>query len=158
MHRAAFHFIKALCIPSRMKGKQKRRQNAIEDDDESDAANDNEEETIDDNDGDIDISMDIDASAESPEDMAATLVLDFEPGDTLGKLLAFVNQVRVSSEGVREFLAHACRTHNVKAIELRLWVRSRWGSLTHCLSATLEVQKVRFCVFVTSLLSITQGN
>jgi hypothetical protein len=149
MHRAAFHFIKALGIPSRTKGKGKRVQTA--DEDEQDDAED-DENMIDDNEGDIDTSMDIDAAAESAEDMAETLVVDFEPGDTLGKLIAFVNQVRISSEGVREYLGHACRTHNVKAIELRLWVRSRWGSLTHCLSATLEVQKVRFPKPVTACL------
>jgi hypothetical protein len=141
MHRAAFHFIKALSIPSRTKAKGKRAQIAVEDDAADDDA---ERDVIDDNEGDIDISTDIDASADSAEDMAETLVVDFQPGDTLGKLIAFVNQVRISSEGVREYLAHACRTHNVKAIELRLWVRSRWGSLTHCLTATLEVQKVLF--------------
>jgi hypothetical protein len=76
--------------------------------------------------------------------MMGTSVTSYDPGDTLGKLLAFVNQVRMSSEGVRECLARACVLQNIKPIELRLWVRTRWGSLSHCLDSTLEVQKVRF--------------
>jgi hypothetical protein len=154
MHRAAFHFIKALGVPSRVTrtGKRKRSRktagadedNDVEDDDDVED-NDGDEEK-DDSDIDIGIAMDVDASADDVEAMAETLIVDFEPGDTLGKLLAFVNQVRVSSEDIREYLAHSCHIHNIKPIELRLWVRSRWGSLTHCLSATLEVQKVR-CFF-----------
>ena len=147
MHRAAFHFIKALGVPSRVTGKRKRSRKDAEngDDENDDGTEDDDAAKIGDeeDDADIDISMDVDASANDAEAMAETLLVDFEPGDTLGKLLAFVNQVRVSSEDVRDYLAHACVMHNIKSIELRLWVRSRWGSLSHCLSATLEVQKVR---------------
>ena len=143
MHRAAFHFIKALAVPSRVTGKRTRPQTEADDSDDSDIGG---EEGADHT--DIDTSMDIDASADDVEAMAETLEVNFEPGDTVGKLLAFVNQVRMSSEDVREYLAHSCRMHNIKAIELRLWVRSRWGSLTHCLSATLDVQKVcRYVAF-----------
>ena len=161
MHRAAFHFIKALGVPSQVTrtGKHKRTQKGAEDDDdeaedddaEVDDAKDNDEETDDTDDTDLDVSMDVDASADDVEAMAETLAVDFEPGDTVGKLLAFVNQVQMSSEDVREYLAHSCRMQNIKPIELRLWVRSRWGSLSHCLSATLEVQKVR-CIFIFELL------
>ena len=148
MHRAAFHFIKALGVPSRVtrtgkhKHSRKTGKSADEDNDAEDNAEDNDGDEEND---DIGISMDVDASADDVEAMAETLIVDFEPGDTLGKLLAFVNQLRMSSEDVREYLAHSCNIHNIKPIELRLWVRSRWGSLTHCLSATLEVQKV--CCF-----------
>jgi hypothetical protein len=65
--------------------------------------------------------------------MKSVTNVEFELGDTIGKLLAFINQVRVSSKGVREYLAHCCRHQGVKPIELLLWVRSRWGSLSHCL-------------------------
>ena len=141
MHRAAFHFIKALGVPSRVTGKRKRSQKDAEG---ADGDDDKEEEDEEEDVTDIDTSMDADASADNAEAMAETLVVDFEPGDTLGKLLAFVNQLRMSSEDAREYLAHSCRKHNIKEIELRLWVRSCWGSLTHCLTATLKVQKVRY--------------
>ena len=50
----------------------------------------------------------------------------------------------MSSDGVREFLALSCRLKSMQPIELLLWVRSRWGSLTHCLEATLRIQKASF--------------
>ena len=92
--------------------------------------------------GDIDVSLEIDASADDAEAMMDATVMSFDPGNTLGKLLAFVNQVRMSSKGVREYLARACVLQDIKPLELRLWVRTRWGSLSHCLEATLAVQKV----------------
>ena len=140
MHCAAFHFIKALGIPSQVTGKHKCSQKDVEGAD----GDDNKEEEDEDEDTDIDTSMDADASADNVEAMAEILVVDFKPGDTLGKLLAFINQLRMSSEDARKYLAHSCRMHNIKEIELRLWVCLRWGSLTHCLTATLKVQKVRY--------------
>jgi hypothetical protein len=140
MHRAAFHFIKALGIPSLTKTKKTLRTRAAENDDDTE---DPEDEDTEDEDADIDVSMDLEASADDPEAMAATTIVDFDPGDTLGKILALVNQIRMSSDGVREYLAHACAMCEVKAIELLLWVRSRWGSLSHCLESTLKIQKVR---------------
>ena len=99
---------------------------------------------------DIDISLDVGASSDDAKAMAETLVVNFEPGDMIGKLLAFVNQVRVSSEDVCDYLAHSCRMHNINPIELCLWVHSSWGSLTHCLSATLEIQKVLIFCYATN--------
>jgi predicted nucleic acid-binding Zn-ribbon protein len=138
MHRAAYHFIKALGIPSLTKRKHKRRADL----DEDEVANGSDAENEEDDEADVDVSMDIEADADDADAMAETMVVDFELGDTIGKLLAFVNQVRVSSEGVREYLAHCCRLQEVKPIELLLWVRSRWGSLSHCLGTVLVVQKV----------------
>jgi hypothetical protein len=135
MHRAAYHFIKALGIPSISKKRTKTR---AEDDNDGEPEEDGQV----DDDADIDVSMDIEASADDPEAMESTTVVEFEPGDTLGKLLALVNQVRMSSEGVREYLACVCAMNSVKPIELRLWVRSRWGSLSDCLEVALRVQKV----------------
>ena len=72
------------------------------------------------NDVDVNVSMDLEASADDVEAMAATTIVDFDPGDTLGKILALVNQICISSDGVREFLAHACNMCEVKPIELLL--------------------------------------
>lgn len=133
MHRAAYHFIKALGISSLTRNRQRRKQGA-EDDEEVDEEEEDE--------ADVDVSMDIEASADDAEAMADTLVVEFELGDTLGKLLAFVNQVRMSSEGIHEYLAECCRLQGIKPIEILLWVRSRWGSLSHCFGTVLAVQKV----------------
>ena len=136
MHRAAYHFIKALHIPSFMK--TKRTLQAVEEE-----GNDDQPEGSDDgDDDDIDMSTEIEASSDDVAGMASTTMTNFEPGDVLGKLLAFINQVRMSSEGVRAYLDHVCAVHQLKPIKLRLWVRTRWGSMSHCLESTLAIQKV----------------
>jgi hypothetical protein len=136
MHRAAYHFIKTLHIPSFTRTKP-----AFQAADEDDTRNLNDESE------DIDISTEIDASFDDAAAMALTTTTNFEPGDVLGKLLAFVNQVRMSSEGVRAYLDHVCAVHQLKPIRLRLWVRTRWGSMSHCLESTLAIQKVSCIVF-----------
>jgi hypothetical protein len=133
MHRAAYHFIKALHIPSLSKTKS-----ALQAEDDQNGGD--EPEVLDEE--DTDVSMDIEASADDVAAMASTTMTNFEPGDVLGQLLAFVNQVRMSSEGVRASLAHICALHQLKPIKLRLWVRTRWGSMSNCLESTLAVQKV----------------
>src|SRR5260221_3661569 len=139
MHRAAYHFIKALGIKSLARKQQQK--GGAEDDEEDDEA-------------DVDISVKLEASADDAEVMADTMVIDFELGDTVGKLLAFINQVRISSEGICEYLAHCCCLQDVKPIEILLWVWSRWGSLSHCLGTVLLVQKV-WCFVVSFTLACT---
>jgi hypothetical protein len=139
MHRAAYHFIKALGIPSLTKTKKSLQGGASTQDDALEDEGVDEES---DDEADIDVSTAIEASADDAEAMAATTIVDFDPGDTLGKILALVNQIRMSSDGVRDYLAHSCVMQKIKPIELLLWVRSRWGSLSHCLESTLQVQKV----------------
>jgi len=141
MHCAAYHFIKALGIKSLTRKRQ--RKGGAEDDEENE-----------DDEADVDVSMEIEASADDVEAMADTMDIDFELGDTVGKLLGFVNQVRISSEGIREYLAHCCRLQDVKPIEILLWVRSRWGSLSHCLGTVLLVQKV-WCLIGSITLACT---
>jgi len=122
MHRAAYHFIRALSVPSmaKIKGKLSQRMGEVRNrgesndsnnkDDDEDVARKGEVENRgepsgggdnDDNDDDnvdIDVSMAIEADADDTEAMAAIMVVDYNPGDTLGKLMAFVNQLRMSSK------------------------------------------------------------
>jgi len=145
MHRAAYHFLNALHIPSLMKTKR-----ALRAGEESENGEEEEEE----DDDDVDVSTDIEASADDVVAMALTTVTDFEPGDVLGKLLALVNQVRMSSEGVRDYLQHVCVVHQIKPLQLLLWVRTRWGSMSNCLESTLAIQKVSLSHNVSILTSL----
>lgn len=65
---------------------------------------------------DIDVSVEIEASSDDVAAMALTTTTNFKPGDVLGKLLVFVNQVRMSSEGFCAYLDHVCAVHQLKAI------------------------------------------
>ena len=48
----------------------------------------------------------------------------------------------MSSEGVRVYLDHVCAVNQLNPIKLRLWIRTRWGSMSNCLESTLAIQKV----------------
>jgi hypothetical protein len=143
MHRAAYSFIKALGVPSLMTVKRKISKTAGNREAEGGHENEDDDfEKLEGDEADVDISMEIEADPDDTEAMAATTIVDYDPGDTLGKLMAFVNQVRMSSEGVREYLMQCCAMHKLSPIELLLWIRTRWGSLTHCLEKTISIQKV----------------
>lgn len=163
MHRAAYHFIRALGVPSMAAVKRRVTQRLGVDGTEGygEENEDAQDEDDEDDDTDIDVSMAIEADADDAEAMAATTVVDYDPGDTLGKLMAFVNQLRMSSEEVREYLSRTCTIQNVKPIEILLWIRTRWGSLAHCLEHTILIQKV--CLFNASvnaleILMLTEGD
>ena len=135
MHRATYHFLKALHIPSLTATRRNiHRAKGGEEDGDDDDDNDD--------DNDIDVSLEIEASANDVEAMLSTTVVDFKPGDVLEKLLAFVNQVWMSSELVQDYLEHSCVVHKIMPLQLHLWVWVRWGSMSHCLESTLAIQKV----------------
>jgi len=57
MHCAAYHFIKALGIPSLIKTKKALKTRAAEDDDDDMEAGNVEDEDLEDDDADVDVSM-----------------------------------------------------------------------------------------------------
>ena len=129
MHRATYHFIKSLHISLFTKTKRT-------------AAEDENDDQPEDSDDDINMSTNIEALSGDVAAMVSTAMTNFEPGDVLGKLLAFVNQVRMSSKGVCAYLNHVCAVHHLKPIKLHLWVQTRWESMSHCLELTLAIEKV----------------
>ena len=145
MHHATYHFLKALHIPSLTATKWKihRTKGGGEVDNDNDL--DNDDNNNNNNNNNIDVSLKIEASADDVAAMLLTTVVDFKPGDVLGKLLGFVNQVRMSGVGVHDYLEHSCVVHKITPLQLRLWVRVQWGSMSHCLESTLAIQKVCLC-------------
>ncbi|KAJ3492900.1 hypothetical protein NLJ89_g11143 [Agrocybe chaxingu] len=112
-----------------------------------------DEEDIEVEDFDVDISMDVEATADDVEAILASSVTDFDAGDVVGKLMAFLNQVRMSSEGTRDILKECCHSAGCKSLELKLWVRTRWGSLSDCFEVTLGGADA-FCGLADSKSSI----
>jgi len=79
---------------------------------------------------DIEVNMEIEATPDDVEAMLGMTITDFQAGDAVGKLMAFVNQLQASSESTWDFLKHLCCTNDCKPWELTHWVRSHWGSLS----------------------------
>ncbi|KAG2747616.1 hypothetical protein P692DRAFT_20736100 [Suillus brevipes Sb2] len=80
------------------------------------------------------------AQAEAEEDEDEESV-EFEVGDTVGKALAFVAQVRKSPQA-RVFLQKCCAEVNEPPLELLRWVRTRWASLFNMLERVFKLRKV----------------
>ncbi|PPR02389.1 hypothetical protein CVT24_002051 [Panaeolus cyanescens] len=143
MHLGPCHFIKALGVAGLMSTKKRvhQKQSPASDKDDSDDDELSPEEEYDE-DLDVDTSPLIEADAGDPDALLATLVVEFDPGDTLGKALAFVNQLRACSTTVLDFFEQICATFKIVFKKPKLWVRTRWGSLADCFAWLLLMQKV----------------
>ena len=117
----ATHFVKALGIPALSKTKQ---QIDIEDD------------------FDVDVSMDIEASTDDAGEIQMSMITDFDAGDVVGKLMAFIAQLRQCSEDTRTYLEHLAVSYGCPPLAIKIWVRTRWGSLSDCFRVVLILQKV----------------
>lgn len=119
----ACHFIKALNIPSHLQAKQKI---ADEADDGFDVA----------------MNMDIEASPDDSEALQEASLTDFEAGEVVGKLMAFVAQLWLCGEDTRDYLKMLAASHGCPSWEIKLWIRTHWGSLSDCFRVVLTQQKV----------------
>ena len=96
MHLMACHFIKAIniallaCVEQQLHGKGKEAE-VKEADEEADMSNS-------DNELDIDTNMEVEASADDADDLREASKTDFEPGDVVSKMMAFIAQLRSCGE------------------------------------------------------------
>jgi hypothetical protein len=133
IHLMACHFVTALNVPGIGRTKKKIHAPGSA---QQDLADEFEESF------DVDISIDVEALPNDAEAMHAAFDISFEPGDVVGKLLAFIAQVRACSDDVREYLLQIATSLGCPSWEIKLWVRTRWGSLSDCFRTVLAIQKV----------------
>ena len=140
MQLMACHFIKALNITplARMKqhlhGKGKGKETEV---DEADAeASDLDDEL------DIDTNTEVEALADDVDALHEASETDFEPGDVVGKMMALIAQLCSSGEDTRDYLKKLGDMQGCQRLEIKLWIRTRWGSLSDCFRVTLALQKV----------------
>jgi hypothetical protein len=97
-------------------------------------------------DSDLDIDTDYMGDDTSEEDTAAARAaaeVDYDPGDTIGKLLALINQMRACYGTIEDFFIGLCQANGiVPTPELKLWIRTQWGSLYECFRTAITLQKV----------------
>jgi Domain of unknown function (DUF4413) len=63
---------------------------------------------------------------------------EFDPGDLLGKVLAFINQV-CSSLQARAFFHKLCKDENLPPLQLLKWVRTHWASLYNLITHLFDI-------------------
>ncbi|KAM6491480.1 hypothetical protein JOM56_013049 [Amanita muscaria] len=137
VHLMACHFVTALNVPGlgRIKQKIHASRSGGQDQDEFDES------------FDVDTSMEVEASSEDADAMCAALDVEFDAGDVVGKLMAFIAQIRSCGEDTREYLAQLANAQGCPQWEIKLWIRTHWGSLSDCFRTALALQKAidRFC-------------
>ena len=85
------------------------------------------------------IRSDLGADDNSDDDDDVLDAEEFDPADLLGKVLAFVNQVRASPQA-RAFFLKLCKDENLPELQLLKWVRTRWASLYDLINRVLDVR------------------
>ncbi|KAJ2912911.1 hypothetical protein MD484_g7495, partial [Candolleomyces efflorescens] len=138
-HLGPSHFVKALNVVGIVASKKRLHHQSTpneESDDEDVAPEDEYDEDL-----DPDTSMDLEADESDPLAVQEAQITDFEPGDVMGKLLAFLNQLRSSSEPTRIHFETVCKNVGIQPRKLKQWVRTRWGSLADCLESAVNLQK-----------------
>ena len=95
---------------------------------------------------DVETCMEAEASPTKADAILEAYSTDFVAGDTVGKLMAFISQIRASSEVTRVYLCELCQSNNCPTWEIKLWICTCWGSLSDCFHVVLGVQRV--CAFV----------
>ena len=96
-----------------------------------------------DEDLDVDTCLEVEASADNVEAVQAASVTDFDAGDVVGKLMAFISQQCLCSEDTRDYLKELTVSNGCPPWEIKLWVCSCWGSLSDCFRTVLAICKVR---------------
>lgn len=147
LHLGLSHFIKTLRIPGITATKKSLRRPVIAQNDSSTPVDDSDDEELapeDEYDEDLDVntSMEVEANEGDPAELLSTQDVEFTAGDALGKLLAFINQLRSCSEPTRLYFEKLCRVLGIPPRKLKLWVRTRWGSLYDCLITASSMKKV----------------
>lgn len=131
----ASHFVTALKI-STMRSMRQRIHSDLNDDDDDDLDH-----------FDVDINVEVEASETDAEAMREASNTEFDAGDVVGKVLAFVAQLRACSEDSRDYLRDLSASHGCPRWEIKLWVRTRWGSLSDCFHVVLAQRKVYIFYF-----------
>ena len=130
----ASHFVSALNI-SRPKDSHKRIHAAINDPDFEDCEDDGINL-------DVETNMEVEASGDNEEVLREASITDFDAGDVVGKLMAFIAQLRSCSEGTQNYLTELAVSNGCVPWHIKLWVRTRWGSLSDCFRSVLAIRKV----------------
>ena len=138
----ASHFVSALNISSLQNSPKNIHR--IADNIDGDAGIDNHEDLEDEEDFNVDTNMEVEASGDDDDAIWEASITDFNAGDIIGKLMAFIAQLHSCSEGTQDYLIELATSNGCVAWHIKLWVQTRWGSLSDCFRTVLVIHKVFF--------------
>ena len=123
----ASHFVSALNISS-LQNSQKNI-HTIVDNIVGDAGIDDHKDLKDEEDFNVNMNMEVGASWDDDDAIWEASITDFNAGDVVGKLMAFIAQLRSCSEGAQDYLIELATSNGCIAWHIKLWVWTHWGSL-----------------------------
>jgi hypothetical protein len=88
---------------------------------------------------DVDMNMEVEASRDDEDAMREASMTDFDAGDVIGKLMAFIAQLRSCSEGVQTYLMEISVSNGCVPWHIKLWIQTHWGSLSDCFRTVLAI-------------------
>ena len=124
----ASHFVSTLNISSL----RKSRKNIYGDNIDEDVGIDDHKDLENEEDFNIDTNMEVEALGDDEDATREASITEFDVGDIVGKLMAFIAQLRSCSEGTQDYLTNLSISNGCVAWHIKLWVRTRWGSLSDC--------------------------
>ena len=141
----ASHFIKALGVPLLHTSKAQIHCNP------NDKNSENKE--LDEN-FDVNTCMEAELSVNNIDSIEALMMTDFNAGDVVGKLMAFLSQLWACGEDVCDFLKCISVSMSCPSWDIKLWICTCWGSLSDCFHVVLIQQKVCALPLVSLLVII----
>ena len=145
IHLMACHFVTALNIPGIRRTKQKlcQQANGLDKGEEGELNEVNKP-------FDVDTSMEVEASSDDVEAICAALNTNFNADNIVGKLLAFIAQLRSCGEDTCNYLTQLAAKQGCPEWEIKLWIWTHWGSLSDCFCTALTLQKVChvYCIYI----------
>ena len=132
------HFVSALNISNLWKSQKNIHGDNIDEDVGIDDHKDLENEE----DFDIDTNMEVEALGDDEDATQEASITEFDAGDVVGKLMAFIAQLRSCSEGVQDYLTDLSISNGCVAWHIKLWVQTHCGSLSDCFRTVLAIWKV----------------
>ena len=124
----ASHFVSALNI-SRLRDTRKRIHVAVN---KAPGTSDHKDLEDEEDNFDVDTNMEVEALRDDEDAMREALVTDFDAGNVIGKLMAFIAQLWSCSEGVQNYLMELSVSNSCVPWHIKLWIRTRCGSLSDC--------------------------
>ena len=121
---------------------RKSQKNIHGDDIDEDAGIDDHKDLENKEDFNIDTNMEVEALGDDEDATREASITEFDVGDVVGKLMAFIAQLCSCSEGAQDYLTNLSISNGCVAWHIKLWVRTCWGSLSDCFQTVLAIRKV----------------
>ncbi|KIK78943.1 hypothetical protein PAXRUDRAFT_16598 [Paxillus rubicundulus Ve08.2h10] len=139
MHLAAKAFLQEICPNSQFKRSNGNngKETGAEDENENEAGEADDEDWVN--------AMQSEEPATEGEEVEE--VEEFEPGDLLGKVLALINQVRISPQA-QTYFETVCKEEGLTPLQLIKWIRTQWGSMYDLIEHLVTNQAAvdKFCL------------